>query len=50
MAGPSVGNAPVHALVTDAIERGVLEDGDPVEVTLSVTMSTLGLMQLYLGG
>lgn len=42
--------APVHALVTNAIEQGVLKDGDPVEVTLSLTMSTLGLVQLYLAG
>lgn len=42
--------APVHTLVTDAIEHGVLKDGDTVEVTLSLTMSTLGLVQLYLNG
>lgn len=42
--------APVHALVTDAIRRGVLKGGDPVEVTLSLTASTQGLVQLYLGG
>lgn len=42
--------APVHALVSDAIKDGVLKDGDPVEVTLSLIMSTTGLVQLYLGG
>lgn len=42
--------APVHLLVTDAIRQGVLNSGDPVEVTLSLTSSTQGLVQLYLGG
>ena len=48
--GGTAAFTPVHALVSEAIKNGTLKDGDSVEVTLSLTMNTLGLVQLYLGG
>ncbi|WP_214410954.1 TetR/AcrR family transcriptional regulator [Sphaerisporangium fuscum] len=48
------GGSPVFGHVTEAVEEGMrlglLRADDPLEVTLTVTASTQGLVQLYLGG
>jgi AcrR family transcriptional regulator len=41
---------PVFEVVEQGIREGVLRDDDPLEVTLAITMSTVGLVQLYHGG
>jgi AcrR family transcriptional regulator len=42
--------APVVEVIKQGMGEGVLRPDDPLEVTLAVTMSTMGLVQLYLGG
>jgi AcrR family transcriptional regulator len=42
--------APVFEVVEQAIREGVLRPDDPLEVTLAITMSAVGLVQLYHGG
>jgi AcrR family transcriptional regulator len=41
---------PVFEVVEQGIREGVLKADDPLEVTLSLTMSVVGLVQLYHGG
>lgn len=41
---------PVVAVVEQAMRDGELRDDDPLEATLALTMATVGLVQLYLGG
>lgn len=41
---------PVFEVVEQAIREGVLKADDPLEVTLAVTMASVGLVQLYHGG
>lgn len=49
-AGGSPTFGPVFEVVRAAIREGVLKADDPLEVTLAVTMPTVGLVQLYHGG
>ncbi|WP_327587944.1 WHG domain-containing protein [Nonomuraea sp. NBC_00507] len=37
-------------LVEEAMREGLLREDDPLEVTLALTSSIQGLVQLYLGG
>lgn len=49
-AGDSPTFGPVFEVVRQAIDEGGLKADDPLEVTLAITMSTVGLVQLYHGG
>lgn len=42
--------APVFEVVEQGIREGLLKADDPLEVTLAITMSVVGLVQLYHGG
>lgn len=50
---PGTGS-PLFGPVVEAVEQGqregVLREGDPLELTLALTMGALGLIALYLGG
>lgn len=50
---PGTGS-PLFGPVVEAVEQGqregVLREGDPLEITLALTMGSLGLIALYLGG
>jgi AcrR family transcriptional regulator len=48
--GGSPAFTPVLELVQSGISQGLLKTDDPLEVTLSLTSSAQGLVQLYLGG
>lgn len=49
-AGESPAFGPVVEVVEQGMRDGALRPDDPVEVALAITMPTVGLMQLYLGG
>jgi AcrR family transcriptional regulator len=49
-AGDSPAFAPVIEAVEQGMREGVLRPDDSLEVTLAITMPTMGLVQLYLGG
>ncbi|GAA4523397.1 TetR/AcrR family transcriptional regulator [Amycolatopsis samaneae] len=48
--GSSPAFSPVLEAVEQAIREGLLRPGDPIEITLAVTMPVVGLVQFYLGG
>lgn len=48
--GDSPAFGPVVEVVEQGMRDGALRPDDPVEVALAITMPTVGLMQLYLGG
>ncbi|MFI6320662.1 TetR/AcrR family transcriptional regulator [Nonomuraea sp. NPDC050556] len=48
--GGSPAFSPVVELIAEGMRLGLLRQDDPLEVTLVITSSTQGLVQLYLGG